>query len=114
MCGNGVCDTHRFETCGSCPADCGRCERGEPELLALSPELGGAARWVSIFGRHLGAVQRIWLVHPGQGRTLLRHRRRGTALQVHIPAGSRGGDLQIQVAGRVRATTLSYTVRPHP
>lgn len=110
LCGNGVCDTHRFETCAQCPADCGRCERGEPELVTLTPETGPARRWVSIFGLSLGAVQRLWLVHPSQGRTALRHRRRGTALQVHIPAGSKGGVIHIQVGGQVRTTALRYSI----
>lgn len=112
LCGNGVCDTHRFESCGHCPADCGPCETGSPALVTLSPEVGPARRWVSIFGVRLGAVQRLWIVHPTQGRTALRHRRRGTALQVHIPAHSLGGVIHIQVQGKIRATTLRYTVRP--
>jgi hypothetical protein len=66
---------------------------------------------VSIFGLHLGAVQRLWLVHPGQGRTALRHRRRGTALQVYIPAGSKGGVIHTLVRGQVHVTGLRYTVR---
>ncbi len=111
LCGNGACDTHRFETCAQCPADCGRCETGEPDLVTLTPEVGSAKRWVSIFGLRLGAVQRLWLVHPSQGRTSLLHRRRGTALQVHIPANSKGGVLHIQVGGKVRTTELRYTVQ---
>ena len=111
LCGNSACDTHRFETCANCPADCGRCAGGPPELVALAPEAGPAQRWVSIFGRHLEAVQRVWIVHTNQGRTALRHRRRGTALQVYIPANSSGGVIHIQVRGQVRVTGLSYSVR---
>lgn len=112
LCGNGACDTHRFESCLHCPADCGPCETGSPELVTLAPEAGPARRWVSIFGLRLGTVQRLWIVHPSQGRTPLRHRRRGTALQVHIPAHCRGGVIHILVQGKVRATDLRYTVRP--
>lgn len=110
LCGNGACDTHRFETCATCPADCGRCESGTPDLVALVPDSGPAQRWVSIFGLHLGAVLRLWIVHPSQGRRALRHRRRGTALQVYIPPNSRGGVIHIQVRGQVYVTGLRYSV----
>ncbi len=111
LCGNAICDRGRGESCGSCPADCGPCSKASPELVVLSPESGKSNRWVSIFGSHLGGVERLWIAKGGK-LILLRHRQVSTRLEFFIPAGSPGGTLHVQVHGKRSPTGLSYDVRP--
>jgi hypothetical protein len=111
LCGNAICDRERGESCRSCSADCGPCDKAAPELVALTPESGKANRWVSVFGTHLGSVERMWMAQ-GDKLLLLRHRRVSTRLEIFIPAGSTSGTLHVQVHGKRRSTKLSYDVRP--
>ncbi len=111
LCDNAICDRERGESCGSCPADCGPCAKSAPELMALAPESGKANRWVSVFGAHLGSVDRIWLAQGGKF-VLIRHRRVSARLDVFIPAGSIGGTLYVEVGGKRLPTLLSYRVPP--
>ncbi|KAI9223761.1 hypothetical protein BC828DRAFT_402859 [Blastocladiella britannica] len=37
VCGDGVCDTSRLETCASCPADCGTCSQKAPVTKCTRP-----------------------------------------------------------------------------
>jgi len=111
LCGNAICDRGRGESCRSCAADCGPCDTAGPDLVALAPESGKANRWVSVFGAHLGRVERLWLAQ-GDKLVPIRHRRVSTRLDVFIPAGSTGGTLHVQARGRRRPTKLSYAVLP--
>jgi hypothetical protein len=111
LCGNAICDRSRGESCQSCPADCGTCATAPPQLVALAPESGPAGRWVAIFGTHLDRVGRLWLAR-GAALVPLRHRRAGTALEVFIPPGSKGGVLHMESRGRRLPTRLSYSVLP--
>lgn len=111
LCGNAICDRGRGESCRSCPADCGRCDRLPPELMALAPEAGKANRWVSVFGSNLGRVEHVWLTQ-GTRLVRLRHKHVGTRLNIFIPANATGGTVHVESGGKRRPTPLSYAVRP--
>lgn len=113
ICGNGLCDRERGETCRSCPKDCAPCDEQPPQLMTLSPESGKAYRWVTIFGTHLERIDRMWLAHDGK-LTPIRHKRVGAQLMVFIPWGSPGGTLHVESQGQRRPTPLRYVVYPPP
>ncbi|MFH2010653.1 MAG: hypothetical protein ABI333_28890 [bacterium] len=110
LCGNAICDRHAGESCRSCAKDCGPCDSAAPELVAVAPESGTDKRWILLFGTNLDKIRKVWLSRAGR-LTALELRRKSTRLEAYVPAGSQGGTIHVEVAGKRSPTPLRYTVR---
>lgn len=83
----------------------------KPRIVDVFPDRGPPKKWITITGRNLDRIQKMWVNHRRYGRVELVLKKVSKAkLQVYIPAGCKGGALEIMAYNRRITTSFAYIV----
>ncbi len=83
----------------------------KPRIVDVFPDRGPPKKWVTITGRNLDRIQKMWVNHRRYGRVeLVLKRISKVKLQAYIPAGCKGGALEIMTYNRRSTTSFAYIV----
>lgn len=83
----------------------------KPRIVDVFPDRGPPKKWITITGRNLDRIQKMWVNHRRHGRVELVLKRVSKAkLQAYIPAGCKGGALEVLVYNRRSTTSFAYIV----
>ncbi len=85
--------------------------RPQARIVDVFPDRGPPKRWINVTGRNLDRIQKMWVNHRKYGRVeLVIKRVSKTRLRAYIPAGCKGGALEIQTYKRRKTTSFAYIV----
>ncbi len=80
-------------------------------IVDVFPDRGPPKKWITITGRNLDRIQKMWVNHRRYGRVeLVLKKISKSKLQAYIPSGCKGGALEIMVFKRRSTTSFAYIV----
>jgi hypothetical protein len=83
----------------------------KPRIVDVFPDRGPPKKWINITGRNLDRIQKMWVNHRRYGRVeLVLKKISKIKLQAYIPAGCKGGALEIMAYNRRITTSYAYIV----
>jgi hypothetical protein len=83
----------------------------QPRVVDVSPESGPPKAWLTITGRNLERVTKVWLKHAKHGRVaLVTKLESSTLLKAYVPEGCKGGAFEYEAYGETVTTSFSYIV----
>ena len=83
----------------------------KPRIVDVFPDRGPPKKWITITGRNLDRIQKMWVNHRRYGRVeLVLKKISKIKLQAYIPAGCKGGALEVKVYNRRTTTSFAYIV----
>ncbi|MFH2010666.1 MAG: IPT/TIG domain-containing protein [bacterium] len=106
----GTVEVRCYGKFGRAPKDF-KISRPKPRIVDVFPDRGPPLKWITITGRNLNRLSKIWLNHRKHGRVeLVLKVLSDTKVQAYVPAGCKGGALEIMAYGRLMTTSYSYIV----
>jgi IPT/TIG domain len=83
----------------------------KPRIVDVFPDRGPPKKWITITGRNLDRIQKMWVNHRRYGRVeLVLKKISKIKLQAYIPAGCKGGALEIMAYKHRKTTSFAYIV----
>jgi len=83
----------------------------KPRIVDVFPDRGPPKKWITITGRNLDRIQKMWVNHRRHGRVeLVLKKISKIKIQAYIPAGCKGGALEIMSYKRRSTTSFAYIV----
>jgi len=88
-----------------------RIVKPKPRIVDVFPDRGPPKKWITITGRNLDRIQKMWVNHRRYGRVeLVLKQISKIKIQAYIPAGCKGGALEVLVYNQRNTTSFAYIV----